>query len=398
MFKKTLSLILAIITLISVFSITAFTASAEENKVFSATDDEASVDEATADEEKLVISDVPKSDSDNIDGLVIGYIGDVNKDDKINVKDATYLQKSLAKIVYLTESAKLLADADNNGKLNVRDATTIQKHIAGFSVESKVWYLLYITGKHAHHLTETIVEQTCERDGCTLISCICGYEYADNITEAKGHSYTTKISYATCIDSAYTVYTCQNCDHWYRKELSPPTGDHEYDKGKCKVCGYRASTPYFEELKDFLIKNGEYMSEIKCYVYNLDTGYEADYSAVLYSVEDDMIGFSYTLVYEGGYVDVVTVSISAEDDNFYYYMTCQDAFECAGSYSVRLYSENVLNITNSEYYFYDNEIKEVDARDYTLSFIDAALLVYRRNEDHLPVTLKKLGFTNFDLK
>ena len=88
MFKKTLSLILAIITLISVFSITAFTASAEESKVFSATADEASVDEATADEEKLVISDVPKSDSDNIDGLVIGYIGDVNKDDKINMNSS----------------------------------------------------------------------------------------------------------------------------------------------------------------------------------------------------------------------------------------------------------------------------------------------------------------------
>ena len=57
-----------------------------------------------------------------------------NEDDKINVKDATYLQKSLAKMIYLTESAKLLADADNNGKLNVRDATTIQKYIAGMNV------------------------------------------------------------------------------------------------------------------------------------------------------------------------------------------------------------------------------------------------------------------------
>ena len=90
MFKKTLSLILAVITLLSVMSITAFTASAEESKAMSATADEASVDEASTDEAKLVVSDEPKMDPANISGLVIGYIGDVNKDDKILTLSTCY--------------------------------------------------------------------------------------------------------------------------------------------------------------------------------------------------------------------------------------------------------------------------------------------------------------------
>ncbi len=58
-------------------------------------------------------------------------MGDADGNGKVNVKDATTLQKHIASIVTLTEKALSLADVNGDGKVNVRDATTIQKYVAG---------------------------------------------------------------------------------------------------------------------------------------------------------------------------------------------------------------------------------------------------------------------------
>lgn len=56
--------------------------------------------------------------------------GDVTLDGKLNIKDATLLQKHLANMVTLGETALKFADADQNGRLNIRDATSIQRQIS----------------------------------------------------------------------------------------------------------------------------------------------------------------------------------------------------------------------------------------------------------------------------
>ncbi len=57
-------------------------------------------------------------------------IGDVNFDDKVDVLDATLIQKHLAKISTLTESALKKADTDYNLDINILDATHIQKIVS----------------------------------------------------------------------------------------------------------------------------------------------------------------------------------------------------------------------------------------------------------------------------
>ena len=57
-------------------------------------------------------------------------IGDVNSDSKVNVKDATEIQKYLANLTTLDSSSLLAADADRNSKINIKDATLIQKYSA----------------------------------------------------------------------------------------------------------------------------------------------------------------------------------------------------------------------------------------------------------------------------
>ena len=58
-------------------------------------------------------------------------IGDANGDGKVNVKDATEIQKAVAGLLMLDETEDLAADVDESGKVNVKDATAIQKWVAG---------------------------------------------------------------------------------------------------------------------------------------------------------------------------------------------------------------------------------------------------------------------------
>lgn len=56
--------------------------------------------------------------------------GDVNGDGKLNIKDATAIQKYLAKLAEFDAVQLTLADVNKDGKVNIKDATYIQKKIA----------------------------------------------------------------------------------------------------------------------------------------------------------------------------------------------------------------------------------------------------------------------------
>lgn len=64
-------------------------------------------------------------------GYVLIKNGDVNCDGKINVRDATLLQKKLANISELSEVGTKVADANSDGNITIKDATAIQKAVAG---------------------------------------------------------------------------------------------------------------------------------------------------------------------------------------------------------------------------------------------------------------------------
>ena len=58
-------------------------------------------------------------------------LGDVNMDGKINISDATEIQKGIAGLVSLSDYQDKLADANSDSKTNIADATHIQKFVAG---------------------------------------------------------------------------------------------------------------------------------------------------------------------------------------------------------------------------------------------------------------------------
>ena len=60
-------------------------------------------------------------------------IGDVNRDGKLNIRDATLIQKYLAKMTDFDSEQTLLADFKADNKVNIKDATLIQKRIANLA-------------------------------------------------------------------------------------------------------------------------------------------------------------------------------------------------------------------------------------------------------------------------
>ncbi len=59
---------------------------------------------------------------------------DLTDDGKVTIKDATAIQKYLAKMIDFTEEQVKLADYDYNGQVSVKDTTTLQKHLANMNI------------------------------------------------------------------------------------------------------------------------------------------------------------------------------------------------------------------------------------------------------------------------
>ena len=86
----------------------------------------------------------PGNDETNINGEVYGLLGDADVNDKVNVKDATAIQKFAASLIEFDEIQKVVSDANFDGNTNVKDATAIQKWVAGMEVDFPINHLIYI--------------------------------------------------------------------------------------------------------------------------------------------------------------------------------------------------------------------------------------------------------------
>ena len=85
-----------------------------------------------------------------------GYIGDADCDGNIDVNDATFVMRAVAKIETPDDEQALLGDTDKDGKLSVIDATNIQRHEARLYPCASVgyWYNydLYVHDFYADYL------------------------------------------------------------------------------------------------------------------------------------------------------------------------------------------------------------------------------------------------------
>ena len=59
------------------------------------------------------------------------FVGDTTADGKVNIRDATYIQKYLANLVEFSSTDREVADVDSDAKITIKDATSLQKKLAG---------------------------------------------------------------------------------------------------------------------------------------------------------------------------------------------------------------------------------------------------------------------------
>ena len=112
--KKRTGIILALILALAVLmSVTAVAFAAEgEGKLPEVTD---SLDE--------YIDTVPTPDTE--------HLGDVNDDGKVDIKDATLIQKHIIRIAPIDSALVNRADVDGDGYIRSADVTQLQKKIVG---------------------------------------------------------------------------------------------------------------------------------------------------------------------------------------------------------------------------------------------------------------------------
>ena len=72
---------------------------------------------------------------DDVKSLILG---DADLNGEVNIKDATLIQKFIAKMTVLESDALTASDVNADKDVNVKDATVIQKFKAGVAVEFKV--------------------------------------------------------------------------------------------------------------------------------------------------------------------------------------------------------------------------------------------------------------------
>ncbi len=110
------------------------TAAGESATATDATEPQSSsADVSSTATESASTSSVPQSSTQgSSDGHKSYQIGDADLDGRITIKDATIIQKHIAKLLTLDDVSLKLADTNNDAVVSVKDATQIQKFIAGF--------------------------------------------------------------------------------------------------------------------------------------------------------------------------------------------------------------------------------------------------------------------------
>ncbi len=72
-------------------------------------------------------------------------MGDDDLNGKVNVKDATKIQKYLAEIETIDEDGLLVADVNEDGAVNVKDGTAIQKYTAKLEADNRIGEVVTFT-------------------------------------------------------------------------------------------------------------------------------------------------------------------------------------------------------------------------------------------------------------
>ncbi len=273
--------------------------------------------------------------------------GDVNFDGDVSVKDATTVQKHLAKLITLPDELISSGDVDGNGKLTISDATLIQKYVAHiidvFPVEDYASDYEY-TANGEELKVELVsgnfieIKITVETEGFYDIIATCDEHeiYFDLTSEDMEYYWSSEYNgenmyiYAMLKPGIYyaNVYSADgiDCEATFKAGLSQSEPPFDMDDielapmlkvgDKVEIDGKAGKYVYYVYLSEPEAEGG-----IIIYAENPDAKvnmvcYTADYYATSYSEWSEDIGTALTVYsdgYDSGYYIVVTVDEGSDD-------------------------------------------------------------------------------------
>ena len=107
--------------------------------------------------------------------------------------------------------------------------------------------------EHVHNYTSVVTAPTCEDKGYTTYTCTCGDSYTADETKATGHSYKTTTVAPTTSSKGYDLHECKVCGKSYKDNYTDKlsssdngnsgnggsnTGSNTSDKGSSTGTGY----------------------------------------------------------------------------------------------------------------------------------------------------------------
>ncbi|MCM1438748.1 MAG: hypothetical protein NC131_05995 [Roseburia sp.] len=142
-----------------------------------------------------------------------------NKSEEVWVKATVlygeFIKSDTDNSVYFTwEQPSWSAELDGSGYDRGTWIKDEGKHTVMLTSESNTALYSYTID---HYYVATMQEATCEESGFTTYECNqCGDNYTTFSTEELGHYYVASTVAATCTNGGYTVYTCTRCGDSYR--------------------------------------------------------------------------------------------------------------------------------------------------------------------------------------
>ncbi|MBQ4105203.1 MAG: starch-binding protein [Clostridia bacterium] len=124
-------------------------------------------------------------------------LGDADSDGKVNIKDATIVQKSVTGLETLSEKEYFAANVDSSLAVNVKDATILQKYVAGITVSYPVGErVLYSGSADITEPTTGKTEPTKNTEADDTADTIDLTKLGGKVIALKNNSYSTPYAYS----------------------------------------------------------------------------------------------------------------------------------------------------------------------------------------------------------
>ena len=238
--KKALSMLLVATMLVAMFSVSAG-AAATDRDTFDVGDQSYSERESNNSKSSAngIYNDYTVSG--RVSGTDMDYFGfNISRSSTITfliVADNSHLYVGLQNSYDDDDYLKVIKTSYSNGSYAANMTVSLSAGTYYFlllndSASYSNNYMFYFTitsngSTHTHSYTSRVTPATCTSGGYTTYTCSCGYSYTGNATSALGHNYRTTTVAPTCENEGYTQKACTRCSSITKSDYVPAIG-HNY--------------------------------------------------------------------------------------------------------------------------------------------------------------------------